>query len=117
MSNHLNRRLLKIATALALLFLQVNLLWTAAQHRHEIYEISAPHTRALRRASQAQQSAADSGLLCIACQIVRHAAARPSTGATTAESLGAVSFVAAYSLSSFHPHQPSTLFGRAPPRA
>lgn len=115
MSNRLNHRFFRLSTTLALLLLQVNLLWVAALHRHEIFEITISSACVLRQASQAQQSAAESGLLCIACQIVRHAAARPSTGTTTAEALGAVSYLAAYTIRSFHSHQPSAFFGRAPP--
>ncbi|HEV2492895.1 MAG TPA: hypothetical protein VG204_07455 [Terriglobia bacterium] len=117
MSNRLNRRFSRVSITLGLLLFQVNLLWVAALHRHEIFEISTSHPSAIRQASQPQQPSADSGLLCIACQIVRHAAAWPSTGATASEAQGAVFFLATSSHSAFQSRQPSAHYGRAPPRA
>ena len=113
----LSRRWVKVATTLCLALFQVNLLWVVALHRHETLGTSAPHSMAVRRASQAQQLVVENGLLCTACQIVRHSAARPAQGAAAPEIRGAVSVLAAFSFSIFHSLRPTTLYGRAPPFA
>lgn len=117
MRNRLNRRFSRAATTLCLVLFQVNLLWVAALHRHETDGTAAPEATALRRASRPQQPAAESPLLCTACQIVRHAAARTATGATAPEAQGSVFFLSGVALSAFHSHQPTALYGRAPPLA
>ena len=108
---------MKVATTLCLALFQVNLLWVVAPHRHETLGTSAPHPTAVRRASQAKQSVVENGLFCTACQIVRHAAARPAPGATAPEARGAVSVLAAFSFSLLHSLRLTTLYGRAPPLA
>ncbi len=117
MRNRLNRRFLRAATTFCLMLFQVNLLWVAALHRHETGGAAAPAKTALHRASQTQQPAAESPLLCTACQIVRHAAARTATSAPAPEAQGPVFFLSGLALSTFHSHQPTTLYGRAPPLA
>ena len=108
---------MKVATTLCLALFQVNLLWVVALHHHETLGTSAPHPAAVCGASQAQQPVVENGLLCTACQIVRHAAARPTQGATASEAQGPVSVLAAFSFSVFHSLRPTTLYGRAPPLA
>ena len=106
---------MKVATTLCLALFQVNLLWVVALHRHETLGTSAPLSTAVRRASRAQQPVVENGLLCTACQIVRHAAARPTPGAVAPEAQSAVSVLAAFSFSIFHSLRRTTLYGRAPP--
>jgi hypothetical protein len=96
---------------------QVNLLWVAALHRHEADGTTAPPATTLHRANRPQQPAAESPLLCTACQIVRHAAARTSTSAPAPEARGSVFFLSGFAISTFHSHQPTALYGRAPPLA
>jgi len=57
--------------------LQVNLLWLAGVHRHEPLEGFGPRSTTLHQANQHTQPVAQGGLVCTACQIIRHAAARP----------------------------------------
>src|SRR2546429_4945362 len=77
----LNRRFLRTTTGILSLTLQVNLLWLAGVHRHEPLGRFGARSMALRQANQHTQPVAEGSLVCTACQIIRHAAARPVTGA------------------------------------
>jgi len=116
-SKALNRRFSRTITTLLLLMLQVSLLWLTGVHWHEPLEGFGLRSRALRQANQHPQPVAEGGLVCTACQIIRHAAARPVTGAATPQSRGSVFVRLAPFLSGFRSRQPSALYGRAPPLA
>lgn len=117
MRYRLIRRALRVAAILSLALFQINLLWVAALHHHE--QLTAPrHAPAAVEGSDSPQGpVVDNGVLCTACQIVRHAAARPATGAVAPESRGSISLVNVSSLNVSHSYRPSARYGRAPPRA
>jgi hypothetical protein len=94
---------------------QFHLLWVAVLHQHEA--ISVPGQVAAVEACQPHlhTGATDSGLLCTACQIVRHSAARPAQGTRVPESKDASISRPVISSGTFYSHQPTALFGRAPP--
>lgn len=106
-----------VSRALAIsfiLFAQFQLLWVTALHQHEPLVIS--QRSAVRPGSPLQGSPpADSSVFCIACQIVRQNAARPSSHPSV---LRPVVFVERYpdiSFASFHSYDLTVQYGRAPP--
>jgi hypothetical protein len=94
---------------------QFHLLWVAVLHQHEA--ISVPGQVAAVEGCQPQlhTGAADSSLFCTACQIVRHGAARPAQGTAAPQPEDASISRPVISSGTFYSHQPTSLFGRAPP--
>ena len=100
-----------------LAWLQVNLLWIAALHRHGEIEILFRTPTTLQQGNRQPQLPVEGWVICAACQIVRHSAARPTSGAPTvraeAQSL-LYPVVVPFDFPFFHP---TALHGRAPPDA
>lgn len=117
MGYRLIRRALRVAAVLWLALFQINLLWVAALHHHEQLTATRNTRAAVYGSDSSRGPAADSAVLCTACQIVRHAAARPATGAVAPASRASVSLVSVSWLDLFHSYRPSARYGRAPPRA
>src|SRR5207253_5880380 len=87
----------------------------AGVHWHEPLKGFGRRSMALRQANQHPPPMAEGGIVCTACQIIRHAAAQPITGAATSQPGTSVFARLAPFLSGFRSHQPSALYGRAPP--
>jgi hypothetical protein len=106
--------ILRTALVFCVALSQVHLLWIAVTHRHVADELS-PRAAQFQPGVPQPSPAADSGLLCTACQIVRHSAAMPATGTLVPEPAGSVFLRPALVLSSFCFFPLSVIYGRAPP--
>ena len=96
------------------LLAQINLFWVSVLHRHEEGTLPARGTT-LQGGERSSGPVLATGLLCTACQIVRHGAARPTLG-TRAPNLAASSpirLTVDLSQSPFHARY--VAYGRAPP--
>lgn len=103
-----------LSTALVVLA-QFHLLWVAVLHRHEAVTVPGQVAGVEAYQPHLHTGTADSGLFCTACQIVRHSAARPAQGTRAPEPEDASISRPVISSSRFYSHQPTALFGRAPP--
>jgi hypothetical protein len=110
-----NRRLLRTSLTGLLVLLQVHLVWIGELHRHSFAEALPPSTTSLREGSQQPAPVVDTELLCTACQVVQHSAARPAISTPTPGPVAAVSFRPTVASSDFNSHQPNIQYGRAPP--
>lgn len=108
---------LRSVIAFALLLVQVNLLWVAESHRHDTEAIGSGRATAIGRRSTQQSPAASAEYLCTVCQIVRHNAARPSTGAPAVQPIASVTFPVAATTNKLRSYRPAIVYGRAPPLA
>jgi|ERR1035441_7609389 hypothetical protein len=97
-----------------LVLLQVHLLWIVMFHRHG--ETPAPwHTDSVQVGGTQQSPAAESTLVCTACQIVRNSAIRPATAAPLFSAALAVALSPRSAISQYHSLLPVIWYGRAPP--
>jgi len=97
-----------------MLLAQINLFWLSVLHRHEEGTLPARATT-LQGGARSSGLVLATGLLCTACQIVRHGAARPTLG-TRAPNPAASSpmrLTADLNESPFHARY--VAYGRAPP--
>jgi hypothetical protein len=101
--------------AFGLLLVQVNLLWVAESHRHDTELIGSGRWAAIDRCGAQQSPAAGAEYLCTVCQIVRHNAARPSTGAPAVQPIASVTFPVAATANKLRSYRPAVIYGRAPP--
>jgi hypothetical protein len=111
----LRRRVQRAVVSVLLAWLQVNLLWVAATHRHGELEIPFRAPAALQRGARQPQPPVEGWLICAACQIVRHSAAWPASNAPTFNTEVNSLFspvVVPLDIPIFHP---TALHGRAPP--
>jgi len=115
--NSLHHRLGQTAIVGALLLLQMNLLWVAALHHHAELDVLPRTAAALHARNKQPAPAAESGVLCTACQIARHGAARPAATASPTEPEAATFLGAVVRPIPFHSCQLHVVCGRAPPLA
>lgn len=115
MRDNSHARLGRIVTTALVVLAQLHLLWVAALHHHEA--ISVPWQAAEVEGCEPHFHAApaDSGLFCTACQIVRHGAVRPAQGARAPQPEDASISHPLVASGTFYSHQPTAIFGRAPP--
>ena len=97
-----------------LLLAQISLLWLAVLHRHQEEAVSARAT-AVHGGGQWPQPTLETGLICTACQIVRHSAARPALGTPAPNPAASTSLGVTADPSELILRQPSVVYGRAPP--
>ena len=100
--------------ALFLVLLQFHLLWVVVLHRHAGTG-SPSRTSSIHQPNSQNTPAADTGLLCAACQIVRHGAVRPALSPVTLSPVAATILGAVVPASHFTSFQPGAVYGRAPP--
>jgi len=117
LSNSFHHRPGQAAVVGTLLLLQVNLLWVAALHHHAGLDVLPRTAAAIHAGNRQAAPAAESGVLCTACQIARHDAARPVATASAPEPEAAVFLGAVARPIRFHARQPNAICGRAPPLA
>jgi len=93
------------------LLAQANLLWLVVVHRHD--EETVP--MAATAVNGAARQSLETGLLCTACQIVRHGAARPTLGTPVPSPVAStpIGFPDDAGVLAFH--RLSVTYGRAPP--
>ncbi|MGO9275514.1 MAG: hypothetical protein ACLQOO_35625 [Terriglobia bacterium] len=117
LSNSFHHRPGQAAIAGALFLLQVNLLWVAALHHHAEFDVLPRTASAMQAGNRQAAPATESGVLCTACQIARHGAARPAATASAPEPEAAVFLGVVARPIHFHARQPKAICGRAPPLA
>ena len=96
--------------------LQVHLLLVAVLHHHGTGGL--PQSRVVLRADHhASTPRVDTGLVCTACQIVRHSAVRPAVTAPLPELAAATPMPRVFAASPYRFQQNRVANGRAPPLA
>ena len=108
-----NRYLRPVITC-ALTLLQVNLLWLALIHRHDVFPYSTQPVT-VQQGRRQSPLVVDSALLCNACQIVRLSALRPSVSPQVPRIASLVPLRLAVFRTDLRGHQRLVVFGRAPP--
>jgi hypothetical protein len=100
-----------------LAWLQVNLLWVAALHRHGEIEIPLGTPATFQGGNHQPQPPVEGWVICSACQIVRHSAARPASSTPTVQTEAGSLFSPVVVPLDFPFFHPAALYGRAPPLA
>ncbi len=109
----LHRRLLR-PVCVCLLLLQIHLLSVAELHRHQPAEFSSDSSAIVREGNQPQPPLSN-GLLCTACQIIRHGSARPATGSPVPGPAALFPLRFVFRLGLLNSHAAASAYGRAPP--
>ncbi len=100
----------------AMMTLQVHLLLVAALHHHGSMGLSQS-AATLQANHQVSTPALNDGLLCTACQIVRHNAVRPALTTPIPELAAATPMPRTFAISHYHLLIATAANGRAPPLA
>ncbi len=100
----------------AMMALQVHLLLVAVLHHHGSMGLSQS-AATLQADHQVSPPALNDGLLCTACQIVRHNAVRPALTTPIPELAAATPMPRAFAISRYHLLVTTVANGRAPPLA
>ncbi|PYV34925.1 MAG: hypothetical protein DMG22_04315 [Acidobacteria bacterium] len=103
--------------AILLLTLQMQLLWVAVLHSHELPDgIPAPQS-ALRQTQNPDLPAPAKSHYCVVCQIVRQSAVRPALAAPVPPSVALTRLGLGASPGQVNSQLPPSIRGRAPPLA